>query len=137
MSIDLKALLSTPELSAMSPVHARLVRAMRYFHIARRQRDYCCHTLAAQIGSPLAVRPFHVFMDEAGRAWPEPIVLNPPCQTRLSYDEMLLVDLCTAAARNDREAFDDLVGDMIGQGQRRAVWFAGRRLMAPLVRLVH
>lgn len=137
MSIDLEALLSTPELTEMSPVHVRLVCAMRYFHVSRRQRTYCCRMLATQIGNPLAVRPFHVFMDEAGRAWPDPIVLGPPCRMRLSYDEMLLVDLCTASARNDRAAFDDLVGDMIGVAQRRAIWSAARRLMGKLVRLIH
>ena len=137
MSCDLQALVSTPEIPALSPVHARLVCAMRYVHVSRRQRRYCETTLAGQIGSTQAIRPFHVFMDEAGRSWPDPIVLNPPCQMHLSYDEMLLVDLCTAAARSERDAFDDLVGDMIGYGGRNAIWVSARRLMRHLVRIVN
>ena len=55
----------------------------------------------------------------------------------LSYDEMLLVDLCTAAARKERPVFDELVEDMIGAGDRNAIWSAARRLMGHLVGIVH
>lgn len=135
--MTLHTLLATPDLNELAPVHARLVCAMRYVHMARHRQNYRCRTLAAQIGSGDAVLPFHVFMDEAGRAWPEPIYLNRPCHMRLSYDEMLLVDLCTAAARDERAMFDDLVRDMLGAGARNAIWAAARRLMARLVRIVH
>ena len=137
MQTDFQALLSTPDMREVSPVHARLVCAMRYVHMSRCKKVYCVRALAAQIGTPAGVRPFHVFMDEAGRAWPEPIALNPPCQMRLSYDEMLLIDLCTAAARNERGMFDDLVSDMIGPGPRNSIWLSARRLMDHMVRVVH
>ena len=135
--MTLQNLLVTPDLNEIAPVHARLVCAMRYVHMARAQRSHCCRALATQLGSPNAVRPFHVFMDEAGRAWPDPIALNRPCQMSLSYDEMLLIDLCTAAARKERGVFDELVEDMIGVGGRNAIWGAGRRLMAHIVGIVH
>ncbi len=134
--MTLHTLLATPELNEISPVHARLVCAMRYVHMARAQRTYCCRALASQIGSADGVRPFHVFMDETGRAWPEQIALNRPCQMSLSYDEMLLVDLCTAAARKERKVFDELVEDMIGKGGRNAIWSAARRLMTHMVHIV-
>ena len=134
--MTLHTLLATPDLDEISPVHARLVCAMRYVHLARSQGKYCCRALAAQIGTSDAVRPFHVFMDEAGRAWPEHIALNRPCQMALSYDEMLLVDLSTAAARNERDVFDELIEDMIGRANRNAIWTAARRLMSTLVVIV-
>jgi len=135
--MSLHTLLSTPDLNEISPVHARLVCAMRYVHLARCQGSYCFRALASQIGTAEGVRPFHVFMDEAGRAWPEPIALNRPCQMALSYDEMLLVDLSTAAARKERAVFDELVEDMIGQSGRNAIWSAARRLMGHMVTIVH
>ena len=135
--MTLHALLATPDLNEISPVHARLVCAMRYVHLSRCRRTYCRRALAAQLGSADAVRPFHVLMDEVGRAWPEPIALNPPCQMRLSYDEMLLLDLCTAAARNQRAVFDDLIVDMIGRAGHNAIWAVARRLMGRLVGIVH
>ena len=49
---------------------------------------------------------------------------------------MLLVDLATAAARNDRATFDALVRDMIGTGGRNAIWASARRLMRYLVTIV-
>lgn len=133
MALDLAALTSTPDLREVSPIHARLVAALRYTHIARRSRSYRHAELAQRLGSHCAVHSFHVFLDEAGRAWPDPITLNPPCQPLFSYDEMLLVDLATAAARADRTTFDALVCDMIGPGGRNAVWASARRLMRYLV----
>jgi hypothetical protein len=133
VALDLAALTSTPDLRQVSPVHARLVAALRYTHIARRAQSYRHADLAQRLGSHCGVHSFHVFLDEAGRAWPDPITLNPPCQPLFSYDEMLLVDLATAAARGDRGTFDDLVRDMIGIGGRNALWSAGRRLMRCLV----
>ena len=133
MALDLAALTSTPDLRQVSRVHARLVAALRYTHIARRAQSYRHADLAQRLGSHRGVHSFHVFLDEAGRAWPDPITLNPPGQPLFSYDEMLLVDLATAAARGDRSTFDDLVRDMIGIGGRNALWAAGRRLMRCLV----
>lgn len=137
MGYDLAKLTYTPDLRTVQPVHARLVCGMRYTHVSRRVQDYSHAGLARHLGTVCAIRSFHVFMDEAGRSWPEPIVLNPPCQPAFSYDEMLLVDLCTAAARNDRDGFDDLVRDMIGKGQRGAIWSAARRLMRHLVTVLN
>lgn len=136
MAFDLAALTSTPDLREVSPIHARLVGAMRYTHVARRAATYSYGDLARWLGSPCAVQSFHVFLDEAGRAWPDPIALNPPCQPLFSYDEMLLVDLATAAARNDRDAFDEFVRDMVGLSGRHAMWRAARRLMRYLTTVV-
>lgn len=136
MAFDLAQLTYTPDLRGVQPVHARLVCAMRYLHISRKLREYSHAGLVRHLGSCCAVQSFHVFMDEAGRAWPDPIVLNPQCQPAFSYDEMLLVDLCTASAQNNRDCFDDLVRDMIGPGQRMAIWSASRRLMGQLATIV-
>jgi len=130
MAFDLDLLTSTPDIRTVAPVHARLVCALRYTHLARSGRSFCCDDLAEQLGAPLAVHAFLVFLDEAGRAWPEPIALNPPCRSRMSYDEMLLVDCATAAAKNDRASFDDFLCDMLDASRRQSVWNAARRLMA-------
>lgn len=129
MAFDLDLLTSTPDLRSVAPVHARIVRSLRYTHLARRGRGFCCDDLADALGAPLAVHAFLVFLDEAGRAWPEPIVLNPPCQTRMSYDEMLLVDCITAAAKDDRATFDGFLCDMLAPSARAPIWIAARRLM--------
>lgn len=136
VAFDLASLTYTPDLRIVPPVQARLVCAMRYTHCARRVRDYSSASLARHLGTERAVHSFHVFMDEVGRSWPEPIELNPPCQPAFSYDEMLLVDLTTAAARNDRQKFDGLVSDMVGESGRNAIWSSARRLMRILIRVV-
>ena len=133
MAFDLSHLTATPDLRTVQPIQARLVCGMRYNHVSRRVNDYSHRGLARYLGSHYAIQSFHVFMDEVGRAWPEPITLNSPCQPAFSYDEMLLTMLCTAAARDDRTKFDELIRDMVGNGQRRAIWAASRRLMRYLV----
>lgn len=129
MALDLAMLTSTPDIRGVAPIHARLVCALRYTHMARHRRCYSPRNLAAHLGTYDAVRPFHIFLDEAGQAWPDPIALNPACQQRMSYDEMLLVDCATAAAKDDRATFDAFLHEMIGAGGRRAIWHAARRMM--------
>lgn len=134
MPLDLDLLVSTPELVAVPPYQARLVRALRYVHVARERRAYCACALGQILGSRDAVRPLHVFLSEACQAWPDPIALNRPCQQRMSYDEMLLVDCTTAAAGGDLATFNGLLADMVGPGPRRSLWLVARRLaraMAP------
>ena len=129
MPFDLAALISTPDIRNVPPLHARLVCALRYTHMARSRDCYCARRLAEHLGGAAAVHRFHVFLDETGRAFPEPIVLNPACQPRMSYDEMLLIDCASAAAQDDRRMFDSFLRDMVGEGGRRAIWFAAQRLM--------
>ncbi|MFV0643342.1 MAG: hypothetical protein ACK5NN_02390 [Sphingomonadaceae bacterium] len=136
MAFEMETFTSTPDIRMVSPVHARIVNALRYTHVARASRSYCHDTLARSLGNAGAAWGFHVFLDEVFRAWPDPIALNPPCQPRFSYDEMLLVDLSTAAARNDRASFDKFCEDMIGKSGRNAIWHAARRYMRYLVALV-
>lgn len=136
MAYDLSLLTMTPDLRGVPRAHARLVCALRYSHVARCHEDHAHEGLARHLGCRSAIHSFHVFLDECGRAWPEPIALNPPCQPLFSYDEMLLADLATAAARNDRDAFDQFISDMIGESGRNAIWNASRRLMKHLVTVV-
>lgn len=129
MPLDLAMLTSTPDLRMVPPVQARIVAGLRYIHTARLYERYCARQLAKHIGSQAAVHCLHVFLAEAVQAWPEPIALGAPCHTRMSYDEMLLVDCTTAAARRDPAAFHALLRDMTGEADRRALWFASVRLM--------
>lgn len=136
MAYDLAMLTYTPDIRSVPPIHARLVCAIRYTHVSRKADSYSHANLAQYLGSKCAVRSFHVFMDEVGRAWPDPIALHSPCQPEFSYDEMLLVDLATAAARNERDRFDRFARDMISESGRNAIWQAARRMMRHLVSVV-
>lgn len=129
MALNLAALTSTPDLRCLPEIQVRFVGAWRYMHIARRSSGYQHHHLLRYLGNLEAIRPFHVLSDEIGRAWPEPFVLNPPCQPLCSYDEMLMLDLTTAAAKDNRKAFDHFLCDMVSASGREAIWNAARRLM--------
>ncbi|MEO0688963.1 MAG: hypothetical protein AAFY51_01555 [Pseudomonadota bacterium] len=133
MEFDLSMLTYTPDIRHVDPARARIVNALRYSHVARAAGDYCPNTLGYHLGNREAVSSFHVFLDETGRAWPEPISLHRPCNPEFSYDEMLLSDLCVAAARGDRAPFDEMTRDMLGHSARNSIWACSRRLMHHLV----
>ena len=133
MAYDLAQLTYTPDMRHVDPARGRIVCALRYCHVARSDGRYCARTLACHLGSRTAVASFHVLLDEAGHTWPERIAVNPPCAPEFSYDEMILADLCMAAAYDDRLDFDEMVEDMLGPSARHALWCAARRLMRILV----
>lgn len=129
MAFDLALLTSTPDIRALPRHQVMLVSAFRYMHVARVTRRYSREQFAMILGGPKAVAPFHRFASAIGHAWPEPVYLNPPCQPRLSYDEMLILDLAAAAVNGDRKAFDGFVADMLGAPARYVLWQAARRFM--------
>jgi hypothetical protein len=126
---DLDRLIATPDVRCIAPVQARIVGAMRYTHVARQRGRFGDAGLVRYLGSTLAIRPFLVFIDEVGHAWPDPVCLNQPCQALLSYDEMLIVDLAAAAANGDRRAFDHFLEDMLSARWRDHLWHTARRFM--------
>lgn len=127
MEFDLRCITSTPDIRCIPQQQVKLVCALRYVHKSRHDRSYRPEKLAVFVGSMKGVQHFHVLLDEIGRAWPETIYLNCPCQPQLSYDEMLIVDLMTAAGGNDRRSFDRLIEDMVAASMRNAIWCAARK----------
>ncbi len=129
MPFDLAALTSTPDIRCIPEFQACIVRAMRYTRLARESR--CCPRteLARQLRNPAAVAPFQALWRQICRAWPDPVVLNPFCQPRLSYDEMLILDMTAAAAMGDRRAFDYFLGDMLAVHDRYEIWRVSRQFM--------
>src|SRR3546814_15667961 len=80
--------------------------------------------LANRLGSEEAAERFLDLIGGMGSVWPEPVYVNTPCCPKLSYDEMMVLDLWTAAARTDRKAFDDFLRDTLPHA-------AGDQLYAP------
>lgn len=136
VAYDLTVLTYTPDLRYVDPLRAKVVNALRYSHVAKANRNYCARIMSNILGAQTAISSFHVFIDEAGRAWPEPIQLHCPRNPSFSYDETLLADLCVAAARNDRDPFDRMTEDMLGQAARNSIWASARRLMRHIVSVV-
>ncbi|WP_239806363.1 hypothetical protein [Croceicoccus hydrothermalis] len=129
MGFDLSTLTPRHDLRAIPPLRAMIVCAVRYVHVARIGQCYCHEGLQRFLGSGTAIRPFHCFLSEVDQYWPEPVALNRPCDPMLSFDEMLLTDMLSAAATGDRDGFDRLIHDMIPAAGRHAMWFTGSRLV--------
>lgn len=130
MPLDLARLTCTPDVRFIPALQARLIGALRYSHVARQIGRYSENGLIHYLGSAAAILPFHAFADTLGGAWPDPVCLHPPCQTLLSYDEMLILDINAAAAIGDRRSFDAFLEEMLSARARDGIWQASRRLMA-------
>ncbi len=129
MPFDLTALTRLVDIRSAPWGPACIVDAWRYVHVAQRTRRYSRSELGHLLNNPKAIPPFHRFCSETVRTWPDPICLNPPGQRLLSHDEMLIVDMTDAAARNDRAAFNGLLEDMLSEQARYGMWRTTRKLM--------
>ncbi|MBV7255518.1 hypothetical protein KCG44_01825 [Pacificimonas sp. WHA3] len=133
MNDVLEMLASTPDIRTLQGTQRRLISAMRMGVVAtKRGRNSCC-VMKQELGSAHAVAAFRTLVAEIGDAWPEPFSINPPCQPRLSYDEMLLLDITTAAARGERAHFDGMTCDMLSMGARNSVYRCAQRLMTVMM----
>lgn len=136
MPIDLDRIASTPDLRTLPGAQARITIATRiavvFVKLGRDPR----RELANRLGSEDAAGRFLDMVAQMGEAWPEPVYVNPPCCPRLSYDEMAVLDLLTAAGRHDRAAFDDFLRDMLPSAARDRLYAAAGRFIASYVQQV-
>lgn len=118
MSLKIDALTSTPDVRMMPMCQQRIVSALRLAVIGRRTQHDVADRLEQRLGCAEAVEALGTLIEEVGDVWPEQFAIFPPCQTRLSYDEMLFVDITTAAAKRDWEGLNAMVGDMLSKSEQ-------------------
>lgn len=108
----------TPKLRSMSTGQISIVIAMRVTILARAQGMGVKCYLAKQMPGEDAARHFLHIIEAMCESWPEPVMVHRPCCNKVSYDEVLLLDLVTAAARDDTKTFHNRIRDMIGERDR-------------------
>ena len=129
MPFDIDLMVQMPDLRTMPAAQARIAVATRVAVVfAKLERDPRPE-LELRLGNAEAAVRFLDLVEEIGTAWPEPVYVNAPCCPRLSYDEMMVLDLITAAVRSDREAFDAFLRDMIPAKQRDRLYAVSKRFV--------
>lgn len=129
MPFDLDLIAQTPDLRALPTAQARIAIATRVAVVfAKLERDPHPE-LEQRLGTMEAAVRFLNLMKEIGVAWPDPVYVNAPCCPRLSYDEMMVLDLISAAGESDREAFDSFLCEMIPAGERERIYRACERFV--------
>ena len=78
--------------------------------------------LARRLGNALAARRFRLVFEMIGSVWPDAFAIARPCCLRLTCDEGLLAEMMTAAAAQDRVAFDRATEDMLGEDARERLY---------------
>lgn len=124
MPLDLDLIAQTPDLRCLPAAQARITLATRIAVVFMKlQRDPRAE-LTNRLGSDQAAARFLEFMEVMGAVWPEPVYVNPPCCPKLSYDEMMVLDLLTACGSSDRAAFDAFLCDMLPSDVRDQLYAA-------------
>ncbi|AMO72873.1 hypothetical protein [Sphingorhabdus sp. M41] len=114
-----QSLAATPKISALPPAQMRIVVAMRIAVLAWRKRQDPKPYLVRQLGDEIAARHFVHIIELMSDCWPEAMAVHRPCCQQTSYDEMLMLDLTTAAIQREPDHFHGLLGEMIGRSDRQ------------------
>ncbi|MBB4640507.1 hypothetical protein [Rhizorhapis suberifaciens] len=133
MPLDLDLIASTPDIRGLPAAQARITLATRIAVVFNKLGRDPGPELANRLGSEGAASRFLALMSEMGSVWPEPVYVNPPCCPKLSYDEMMVLDLLTACGRADRKAFDDFLMDMLPAEARDRLYFSADAFVASYV----
>jgi hypothetical protein len=129
MPFDLDLISQMPDLRALPAAQARITIATRVAVVFSKLERDPRPELEQRLGSNEAAVRFLDLVEEIGSAWPEPVYVNAPCCPRLSYDEMMVLDLVTAAVQCRREAFDAFLRDMIPAPARDRLYAASQRFV--------
>lgn len=133
MPFDLGLIASMPDIRHLSAAQGRIALAMRIAVVFNKLGRNPMPELENRLGSSRAVGHFLNMIGEMGSTWPEPIYVNPPCCPKLSYDEMMLLDLLEACGRADRKAFDERLLDLVSAQARDKIYCAAEGFIASYV----
>jgi|GEM_PF-541537 len=114
-----QSLAATPKIAALPAAQMRIVVAMRIAVLAWKKRQNPKPYLVRQLGDEIAAGHFAHIIELMHDCWPEPMAVHRPCCQQTSYDEMLMLDLTTAAMQREPEHFHGLLGEMIGCSDRQ------------------
>ena len=133
MPLDLDLIAQTPDLRCLPSAQARIAIATRVAIVFLKLQRDPRPELADRLGSEEAAGRFLAFIEVIGAAWPEPVYVNAPCCPRLSYDEMMVLDLMTACGSGDRAAFEAFLCDMLPLEVRDRIYAAAGSFIAAYV----
>ncbi|ATW03504.1 hypothetical protein [Sphingorhabdus sp. YGSMI21] len=119
-----QSLAATPKIAALPAAQMRIVVAMRIAVLAWKKRQDPKPYLVKQLGDEIVARHFAHIIELMSDCWPEPMAVHRPCCQQTSYDEMLMLDLTTAAVQREPDHFHGLLGEMIGRSDRQKLHFA-------------
>lgn len=133
MPRDLDLIAQTPDLRCLPGAQARIALATRVAVVFMKLQRDPRPELTNRLGSGQAAARFLAFIEAMGAAWPEPVYVNAPCCPKLSYDEMMVLDLMTACGSGDRSAFDAFLCDMLPSEVRDRIYTAAGSFIAAYI----
>lgn len=130
MPLDLDLIAHTPDIRCLPAAQARIAIATRIAVVFTKLQRDPREELANRLGSEMAAARFLGFIEVMGAAWPDPVYVNAPCCPKLSYDEMMVLDLIAACGSGDRPAFDAFLCDMLPADVRDRIYAAAGSFIA-------
>lgn len=127
------ALARTPELRDLALAEVQLMTTARLWIVMVKLGHNPLTGLTERLGNPRTAAHLHLLMEEVGAAWPDPFCAAPPCCTRLSHDEAVLLGMVRVAGRDDRPGFDRLLQDLLPADMRERLFLSASVLSRTLV----
>jgi hypothetical protein len=132
MTLDIDLLARTPDLRELSEGEACMTIAMRLWVLLNKLGHCALQPMSEKLGCRRAAAHLHLMLEEIGAAWPEPFCVSPPCCSRLSPDEALVLDMIRTAGRHDRPAFDRLLADLLPTEAREPLFTSASLVAATM-----
>lgn len=101
------------DVRALSLTSLHTVMAMRLCALFERAGRDPVPDLAQRYRSVEAARAMHALARKVIRSWPDPFLVNRPCQLLMTPDEMTLAAMTRHAIAGDRPGFDDALAGFV------------------------
>ncbi|GAB4476106.1 MAG: hypothetical protein OHK0018_06930 [Erythrobacter tepidarius] len=134
---DIIARLAAPRrVETLGPIGGRFVHALRLIALHERLGRDPVPELAQRMGSVEIAAKALMLAQSISACWPENIHVSRFCCRLLSHDEVTIGGLVDAAARGDRDGFEDGLTGLVRPERWHRLWDGALALVAAEMRAV-
>jgi hypothetical protein len=130
----LAALATPPRIDSLGPIGARFVHALRLIALHERIGRDPVPELAVRLGSVEIAAKSLILVQAISISWPENIHVSRFCCRLLSHDEVAIGAIVDAAARRDREGFEQTLSGLVRTERWHRLWDGALALVAAEMR---
>lgn len=127
-------LAAPPRVETLGPIGARFVHALRLIALHERLGRDPVPELALRLGSVEIAAKSLILAQTISACWPENIHVSRFCCRLLSHDEVTIGGLVDAAARCDREGFEQALAGLVRPDRWHRLWDGALALVAAEMR---
>jgi len=128
------ALAATPRVEVLGPLGGRFVHALRLIALHERMGRDPVPELAARLGSIDVAAKALALAQVIAASWPENVHVSRFCCRLMSHDEATIGAFVDAAARRERNGFENALTGLVRPERMHRLWEAALALVAAEMR---